>query len=53
VKTGLERISELSEQNPKMVFTSISHFINADLLRQCHKEMDGDKAAGVDETTKA
>ena len=53
MKTGLERISELATKDPKLVFTSIYHFINADLLRQCHKEMDGKKAVGVDEVTKA
>ena len=53
MKTGLERISELATQDPKLVFTSIYHFINVNLLRQCHKEMDGKKAVGVDEMTKA
>ena len=50
--TKLERISELAIQNPKMVFTSLYHLINIDLLRQCHREMDGRKATGVDRVTK-
>jgi len=50
--TKLERISELAIQNPKMVFTSLYHLINIDLLRQSHREMDGNKAAGVDRVTK-
>ena len=50
--TKLERISELATQNPKMVFTSVYHLINTDLLRQCHQEMDGRKATGVDRVTK-
>ena len=51
--TKLSRIEEMSASNPKMVFTSLYHLINEDLLRQCHKEMGGDKATGVDNVTKA
>jgi len=43
----------MSENNPKMVFTSLYHLINKELLRECHKEMDGNKAVGVDKITKA
>lgn len=46
--TKLERISQLSTENPEMVFTSIGHLINKELLRECHEEMDGDKAVGID-----
>ena len=35
-----------------MVFTSIAHLINMQLLRDCHEEMDGDKAVGIDGITK-
>jgi len=51
--TKLDRIEEMSASNPKMVFTSLYHLINEDLLRECHKEMDGKKATGVDDVTKA
>jgi len=51
--TKPDRIGEMSANNPKMVFTSLYHLINEDLLRECHKEMDGKKAAGVDSMTKA
>jgi len=51
--TKLDRIEEMSTKNPKMVFTSLYHLINEDLLRECHKEMDGKKATGVDNVTKA
>jgi group II intron reverse transcriptase/maturase len=51
--TKLDRIEEMSAQNPKTVFTSLYHLINEDLLRQCHKDMDGRKATGVDNVTKA
>jgi group II intron reverse transcriptase/maturase len=51
--TKLDRISELSASRPKMVFTSLYHLINEELLRDCHKEIDGRKAVGVDKVTKA
>jgi group II intron reverse transcriptase/maturase len=51
--TKLDRIEEMSASNPKMVFTSLYHLLNEELLRNCHKEMDGDKATGVDDITKA
>jgi group II intron reverse transcriptase/maturase len=51
--TQLDRISELSAQNPQMVFTSLYHLINVDLLKECHEELDGKKAIGVDKVTKA
>jgi len=50
--TKLDRIEELSAKNPKMVFTSLYHLINEELLRKCHEEMDGKKATGVDNVTK-
>ena len=51
--TKLNRISELSAKNPKMVFISLYHHINEELLRECHKELNGRKATGVDSVTKA
>ena len=50
--TKLERISQLSRENPDMVFTSIGHNINKELLELCHKRMDGSKAVGIDGITK-
>lgn len=50
--TKLERISQLSRENPDMVFTSIGHMINKELLKECHEEMDGKKAVGIDGITK-
>ncbi len=50
--TKLERISQLSRENPDMVFTSIGHLINKELLRECHEKMDGKKAVGIDGITK-
>lgn len=52
METKLERISQLSSENPDMVFTSVGHLINKELLADCHKEMDGTKAVGIDGMTK-
>ena len=52
METKLERISQLSRENPDMVFTSIGHLINKELLTECHKSMDGKKAVGIDGVTK-
>lgn len=46
--TKLERIAEISATTPKPEFTSLYHLINAEMLMQCHKELDGKKAAGID-----
>ena len=51
--TKLNRIREMATNNPKMVFTSLYHLINEDLLMECHQELDGKKATGVDKVTKA
>jgi len=51
--TKLDRIGEMSASDPKLVFTSLYHLINEDLLRECHREIDGKKATGVDKVTKA
>ena len=51
--TKLERITEISATTPKPEFTSLYHLINADMLKQCHKELDGSKATGIDRVTKA
>ena len=50
--TKLERISELSKEYPDMVFTSIGHLIDVELLTECHRDMDGKKAVGIDGITK-
>lgn len=52
METKLERISQLSEENPDMMFTSIGHLIDKELLKQCHVDMDGTKAVGIDGITK-
>jgi len=52
METKLERIAEISANSKKPVFTSIYHLINTDLLKQCHRELNGKKAVGVDRVTK-
>jgi len=52
METKLERITQLSKENPNMVFTSIGHLINMELLKDCHVKMDKDKAVGIDGVTK-
>lgn len=53
METKLTRITEISKERPKEVFTSIYHLLNKDLLMLCHKELDGKKATGLDGITKA
>ena len=48
METKLERISQMSQENPDMVFTSIGHLINKEMLKDCHEKMDGSKAVGID-----
>lgn len=52
METKLARISQLSSENPDMVFTSIGHLINKEMLKDCHEKMDGNKAVGIDGVTK-
>jgi RNA-directed DNA polymerase len=52
MKTKLERIAEISENKPKEVFTSLYHLIDEGMLIQCHKELDGKKATGIDRVSK-
>ena len=43
METKLARISQLSKENPDMVFTSLGHLINKEMLKSCHAQMDGTK----------
>jgi group II intron reverse transcriptase/maturase len=53
METKLARIAEVAKANPNEKFTSLMHLINKEMLIQCHKEMSGRKATGIDEVTKA
>lgn len=52
METKLQRITEKAKANPNERFTSLIHLINKEMLRECHKEMNGKKASGVDAQTK-
>lgn len=52
MQTKLVRIAEIAKENPKEQFTSLYHLLNQELLTQCHRELDGSKATGVDHVTK-
>ncbi len=52
METKLERISQMSRENPRMIFTSIGHLINKEMLKSCHEAMDGTKAKGIDGVSK-
>lgn len=51
--TKLERIAEISANTRNPEFTSLYHHINVEMLKQCHRELDGNKAVGIDRITKA
>lgn len=53
METKLERIAQIAKTKPEERFTSLIHLINKEALIQCHEEMNGRKASGVDEVTKA
>ena len=48
METKLARISQMSAKKPDIVFTSLYHLINCEMLRDCHNKMDGSKAVGID-----
>lgn len=50
--TKLEGIAKVARIRPNEPFTSLAHLINEEMLIMCHKEMDGRKAAGVDQVSK-
>ena len=52
MSTKLDRIAEIAKEKPKEQFTSLIHFIDNEMLKQCHKELDGNKATGTDNVTK-
>lgn len=52
VLTKLARITKISKEKPKEIFTSIYHLLNKDLLLICHKELKGNKAIGLDGMSK-
>ena len=52
METKLARIAEISKDKPKEIFTSVYHLLNKELLIICHRELNGNKAIGIDGITK-
>ena len=52
METKLARISQLSKEHPNMVFTSLGHLLNEELLQECHEKMEKGKAVGIDGISK-
>ena len=52
MKTKLDRIAEMSKANPNQKFNCMIHHINPEMLKMCHKDMEVNKATGVDEIDK-
>lgn len=51
--TALAEIAWLSANNPHQVYHSLMHQINVDSLSRCYDRLDGRKAVGVDQVSKA
>jgi group II intron reverse transcriptase/maturase len=51
VSTKRQRIAELARQTPKMAFTSLSHHIDFEWLREAYRRTRKDGAVGVDGQT--
>lgn len=50
--TKLERIGEISANNPSIIFNNIGQVIDADMLGEQYQRLDGKKAIGIDKVTK-
>lgn len=48
----ITRINEIAKKQPNTIFTSIYQVINYELLLECFKELDENKATGIDKVTK-
>lgn len=49
--TKLSSLTVLAQRNPKMRFTSLAHLITVEFLKECFRELNRGKAAGVDGVT--
>ena len=50
--TKLDRIGKLSAENKDLTFNNIGHLINADMLKEQYRQLDGTRAVGIDNMTK-
>lgn len=53
ISTKLQRIAELARDKPQTAFTSLSHFIDIDWLREAHRRTRKDGATGIGGVTAA
>ena len=51
ILTRLQRIAELSKKRPRMVWTTLAHHVDVQLLREAYRLTRKDGAVGVDEQT--
>jgi RNA-directed DNA polymerase len=51
VSTKLQKVAELARQAPEMVFTTLAHHIDLDLLREAYRRTRKEAAEGVDGQT--
>jgi RNA-directed DNA polymerase len=51
ISTGLQRVAELSRKAPGMVWSTLSHHITLDLLKEAYRLTRKDGAAGIDGQT--
>ena len=48
----LERIGKLSASDKEMVFNNLGHLIDINMLKELYRQLDGNKAVGIDKVTK-
>jgi len=53
METKLGRIADKSKNEVRPIYTSLYHMLNEEMLIKCHRELQGNKAVGIDEITKA
>lgn len=53
METKLGRIADKSKNEVRPIYTSLYHMLNEEMLIKCHKELQGNKAVGIDKITKA
>ncbi len=51
ISTRLQRVATLSRERPEMVWTTLAHHIDMDLLREAYRLTRKDGASGVDGQT--
>jgi RNA-directed DNA polymerase len=51
ISTRLQRIAKLAKEAPEMVFTTLAHHIDIELLQEAHRRTRKNGAAGVDGLT--